>query len=142
MDALHHSTPTSFPLRFTYFCRGIFLAGHIIDTRSSFKQWAVITVSEGEHAGLRCSAPFNGSGTPEDVWFKESGESLRLMDMDDEDKVEDGKYWSRVNGDSSIKIYGAKMEDAGMYYCLFSVGTELRAELVELIVEGMHLSKK
>lgn len=107
-----------------------------VDTSSSFKQWAVITVSEGEEAGLRCSAPFNGSETPKDVWFKESRESLRLMDMDDEDKVEDGKYWSRVNGDSSIKIYGAKMEDAGMYYCKFPVGAELRTEVVELIVEA------
>lgn len=122
-----------------------FFLSHILDTSGSFKRWAVVTVTEGEITVLHCSAPSNGSETPGSVWSKEPGESLTLLeplDTDDEDNVKDGKYWTRVNGDLSIKIYGTKMEDAGMYHCRFPVGNEYRTKVVELVVEGMVLSKK
>ncbi|XP_062379563.1 plasma protease C1 inhibitor [Sardina pilchardus] len=109
-----------------------------VETTSSFKQWTVVRVTEGDVADLSCSPHFNRSEKKGD-WFRETGEALQQLeplDLNEEDEVRDGVYWARAN-DFSIKIYNIKVQDSGMYHCQVQAGAETRTQLVELIVEAL-----
>ncbi|XP_041960317.1 plasma protease C1 inhibitor [Alosa sapidissima] len=109
-----------------------------VETTSSFKLWAVVTVTEGDVVDLSCHPHLLSANRSEKIgnWFRETEEGLKPLVLDNEDKVRDGVYLARAN-DLSIKIYNSKVQDSGMYHCQVQEGAETRTQLVELIVEAL-----
>ncbi|KAL2098095.1 hypothetical protein ACEWY4_007302 [Coilia grayii] len=109
-----------------------------VDTRRSFTQWKVITVTEGDVADLPCSPPPEATWTKDSVWVRKIKEGTLkplqplIWDENDDEPIE-GVYWARPNEDLSIKIFSSKVQDAGIYHCQFQDGQLM----VELIVEAL-----